>query len=102
MLNNHPDASLQAREKVAKAVELLKYRPNGRARQLAKKAAEAICLVLSNREVINAFPTRILMGVEQYAKAWGRNLIFVRMDYPPESAASELELPAKDCYSTNR
>ncbi|HYA23043.1 MAG TPA: LacI family DNA-binding transcriptional regulator [Terriglobales bacterium] len=94
VLNHHPDASPEAREKVAKAVELLKYRPNSRARQLAKKTAETICLVLSNREVINAFHARILMGVERYAKARGRNLIFVRMDYSPETAVDELALPA--------
>jgi len=94
VLNHHPDASPEAREKVGKAVELLKYRPNSRARQLAKKTTETICLVLSNREVINAFHARILMGVERYAKAQGRNLIFVRMDYSPETAAHELALPA--------
>ena len=93
VLNDHPDASTEACERVAKAVELLKYRPNSRARQLVKKTAETICLVLSNREVINAFHARILMGVERYAKARGRNLIFVHLDYSPETAVSELALP---------
>lgn len=94
VLNHHPDASSDARERVEKAAELLKYRPNSRARQLAKKTAETICLVLANREVINAFHARILMGVEKYAKARGRNLIFVRMDYSPDIPAGELALPA--------
>jgi DNA-binding LacI/PurR family transcriptional regulator len=94
VLNHHPDASTEAQARVEKAVELLKYRPNSRARQLAKKTAETICLVLSNREVINAFHARILMGVERYAKTRGRNLIFVRMDYLPDTPADELALPA--------
>lgn len=94
VLNHHPDASPEARARVEKAVVLLKYRPNSRARQLAKKTSETICLVLSNREVINAFHARILMGVERYAKSRGRNLIFVRMDYSPDTAADELALPA--------
>jgi LacI family transcriptional regulator len=94
VLNHHPDASQEAREKVSQAVDLLKYRPNSRARQLAKKTAETICLVLSNREVINAFHARILMGVERCAKARGRNLIFVRLDYSPDTAADALALPS--------
>lgn len=94
VINNHPDGSAEARERVRKAIELLQYRPNSRARQLAKRTAETICLVLSNREVINAFHARILMGVERYAKVQGRNLIFVRFDYSPETPVDELVLPA--------
>ncbi len=93
-LNNHPDVGPVSRQRVAKAIELLKYRPNSRARQLARKTAETICLVLSNREVINAFHARILMGVERCAKEQGRNLIFVRFDYSSDIGSADLVLPS--------
>lgn len=93
VLNDRPDTSPHTREKVMRIVTELSYRPNSRARQLVKKTAETICFILSNREVINPFHSRVLIGVERCARSLSRNVIFVRFDYPPDIPASRLVLP---------
>jgi LacI family transcriptional regulator, galactose operon repressor len=94
VLNKHPDISATTTEEVLRAIEILNYRPNSRARQLVKKTAETICLILSNREVINSFHARILLGAEKYARKVGRNLIFTRFDYSKDVHPDNLQLPA--------
>ena len=93
VLNKHPDISPETTEKVLRAVEILNYRPNSRARQLVRKTAETICMILSNREVINSFHARILMGAEKYARKVGQNLIFTRFDYSQDTPPDRLQLP---------
>jgi DNA-binding LacI/PurR family transcriptional regulator len=93
VLNKHPDISPETAEKVLRAIEILNYRPNSRARQLVKKTAETICMILSNREVINSFHARILMGAEKYARKVGQNLIFTRFDYSKDIHPEKLQLP---------
>lgn len=93
VLNKHPDISSETAEKVQRAIEILNYRPNSRARQLVKKTAETICMILSNREVINSFHARILMGAEKYARKVGQNLIFTRFDYSKDIQPDKLQLP---------
>ena len=94
VLNEHPDASPKTREKVMRIVRRVNYRPNSRARQLVKNTAETICFLLNNREVINPFHSRILMGVERCARNLSRNVIFMRFDYPSDVAANQLILPS--------
>jgi DNA-binding LacI/PurR family transcriptional regulator len=93
VINNHPDLSGKTREKVMRAIEALNYRPNRSARQLVRNTSETICFVLSNREVINAFHARILVGVEKYVRSLSQNLIFIRFDYSAETPPEELVLP---------
>lgn len=94
VLNKHPDISFTTAEDVMRAMEILNYRPNSRARQLVKKTAETICMILSNREVINSFHARILLGAEKYVRKVGQNLIFTRFDYSKDTHPDELQLPA--------
>jgi DNA-binding LacI/PurR family transcriptional regulator len=93
VLNKHPDISSETTEQVLRAIEILNYRPNSRARQLVKNTAETICIILSNREVINSFHARILMGAEKYARKVGQHLIFTRFDYSKELHSDKLQLP---------
>ncbi|MGH9326576.1 MAG: LacI family DNA-binding transcriptional regulator [Terriglobia bacterium] len=94
VINHHPDTSAEAREKVMRAMKALRYRPNGRARRLARKTAETFGLMLNNREVINSFHAHILMGVEKYARSISRNLVFIKFDYSADTPPADLALPS--------
>ena len=94
VLNHHPDTSAETREKVMRAMKALRYRPNGRARQLARNTSETIGLMLNNREIINSFHAHILMGVEKYARSVARNLVFMKFDYTGDVPPEELALPS--------
>jgi LacI family transcriptional regulator len=93
VLNDHPDASRQTRERVLRIIREVNYRPNSRARQLVKSTAETICFILNNRDVINPFHSRVLMGVARYARTLSRNVIFMQFDYPPDAPPNRLILP---------
>jgi LacI family transcriptional regulator len=93
VLNSHPDVSTETRDKVLRIAEELKYRPHSRARQLVRDTTETICFVMSNREVISPFHSHVLTGVEQFARRLAHNVIFMRFDYRPDVAASDLVLP---------
>lgn len=92
-LNGHPDVDPQTQEKVQKVAKKLNYRPHTGARQLVRKSSETICFIVSNRDVMNPFHSRILVGVEEYARTLGHGLIFLRCDYSPDIPAHKLVLP---------
>lgn len=93
VLNDHPDVSPETREKVLQVARKLGYRPHSGARQLVRDTPETICFVISNREVLNPFHSRILVGVENYARGVSHSVIFIRFDYPPDTPPEELALP---------
>ena len=93
VLNDHPETSQQTREKVLRIIREVNYRPNSRARQLVKNTAETICFILNNRDVINPFHSRVLMGVARYARTLAKNVIFMQFDYPPDAPPNRLILP---------
>ena len=90
VLNDHPETSQQTREKVLRIIREVNYRPNSRARQLVKNTAETICFILNNRDVINPFHSRVLMGVARYARTLAKNVIFMQFDYPPDAPPNRL------------
>jgi LacI family transcriptional regulator len=93
VLNDHPDTNQQTRERVLRIIREVNYRPNSRARQLVKNTAETICFILNNRDVINPFHSRVLMGVARYARTLSKNVIFMQFDYPPDALPNRLILP---------
>jgi LacI family transcriptional regulator len=93
VLNDHPDTSQRTRDKVLGVIREANYRPNSRARQLVKNTAETICFILNNRDVINPFHSRVLMGVARYARTLSRNVIFMQFDYAPDAPPNRLHLP---------
>ena len=52
-----------------------------------------ICLIISNRDVINPFHSRILVGVENYARSIDHSVVFLRFDYSPRVSSSDMVLP---------
>jgi LacI family transcriptional regulator len=92
-LNGHPDVDPDTQEKVQRVAKKLDYRPHTGARQLVRRSSETICFIVSNRDVMNPFHSRILVGMEEYARTVGRGLIFLRFDYSADIPEHELVLP---------
>lgn len=92
-LNGHPDVDPETQEKVHRVARKLAYRPHTGARHLVRKSSETLCFILSNRGVMNPFHSRILVGVEEYARTLEHGLIFLRFDYSPDIPTHRLVLP---------
>src|SRR5438445_8237089 len=76
-LNGHPDVDPETQKKINRIAKRLDYRPHTGARQLVRKSSETICFIVSNRDVMNPFHSRILVAVEEYARSVGHALIFL-------------------------
>jgi DNA-binding LacI/PurR family transcriptional regulator len=93
VLNDHPDVGDDTRHKILKVAKELGYRPNSRARQLVRDTTETICFVMSNRDMISQFHSKILFGVEAYARSVSQSVLFMRFDYSQATPQEELVLP---------
>lgn len=93
VINDHPDVGAETKEKVLEVIRRLGYRPHSGARKLVRNTSETICFILSNRDFINPFHSRILFGVEKYASSVGHSVIFLRFDYPSRVPPGDLVLP---------
>ena len=127
VLNNHPDVSKTARDKVLEAVKQVHYVPNSSARDLVKAKSDAIGLVVRGRgnpffaEVIRAIEERVAQagyslvlhqissrddellagaGLSRSKKLRGLILLGGRFDYDPEKTAA-LGVPFVCCTYTN-
>lgn len=93
VLNNRRDVDPGLRCKVNDAIRALRYVKTGRGRKVSRESRPIITFVLSNREFLHPMHARMLQGAEQYCEELGFFLVFKRLDYTPETAASELKLP---------
>lgn len=76
---NHPDTlSSEARERVARAIEELRYVPNAAARSLIFGRTDTIALIVS--DITNPFFTTITRGVEDVLQNDGYTLIIGNSD----------------------
>ena len=127
VLNNHPDVSKTARDKVMEVVKEVHYVPNSSARDLVKTKSDAIGLVVRGRgnpffaEVIRAIEERVAQagyslvlhqistkddellagaGLSRSKKLRGLILLGGRFDYDPEIIAA-MSVPFVCCTYTN-
>jgi len=80
-------------ERVNKSVERLGYRPNFRARLLARGNSGMICFLLSNRPFIHSVHAQILEGAAHEADILGVQIVYASCNYEPGAAPSEIEMP---------
>ena len=78
VLNNHPDVSLETREKVMEAVERLHYVPNNSARNLVRTSSDTIALLV--RGMNNLFFSRLIKVIEREVTRRGYTLELHQMD----------------------
>ena len=85
VLNGHPSVGPDIRERVEEAIRESGFRPNIRARNLARGASGCIGFVVANRPVLQPFNAWLLNGVAQYCEERGYLVLFDRMQYSPTS-----------------
>ncbi len=94
VMNNQPDVNPDLRERVQKALKDLNYRPNARAQSFARNSSPVVSFILSNRDFLHPFHSRVLQGVEEYCEESGFFVIYTRFRYSPTIAPAELQLPS--------
>lgn len=92
-LNEPWRVSASTRERVMRSVAGLGYKPNLRARLLARGGANTICFLLSNRPFIHSVHAQVLQGATAEADAQGVQIVYAACGYLPTTPASEIELP---------
>jgi DNA-binding LacI/PurR family transcriptional regulator len=80
-------------ERVNKSIDKLGYKPNFRARLLARGNSGMICFLLSNRPFIHAVHGQVLQGAAREADVLGVQIVYASCTYEPGAAAPEIELP---------
>jgi len=77
----YENMSGKTREKIARIIEELDYRPNAVARSLKQKTTHTVGAIVAN--ILNPFSTSIIRGIEDYCKKSGFNLILCNADDDP-------------------
>jgi DNA-binding LacI/PurR family transcriptional regulator len=85
VLNGHPSVGPDIRERVENVIRESGFRPNVRARNLARRASGCIGFVVANRPVLQPFNAWLLNGVAQYCEERGYLILFDRLHYSPTS-----------------
>lgn len=93
VLNGYPNVSDKTRERITRLIERSGFRPNAHARRLAHGHSGQICFLLSNRQVVHSFHSRILMGVEDHCRQQGQHVVFATFDYGPEDSFPNDSVP---------
>jgi DNA-binding LacI/PurR family transcriptional regulator len=94
VMNNQPDVNSELRERVQKALKELNYRPNARAQIFARNSSPVVSFILSNRDFLHPFHSRVLQGVEEYCEESGFFVLYTRFRYSPTISPAELQLPS--------
>jgi LacI family transcriptional regulator len=93
VINNQPDVNPKLRDRVQRALKELNYRPNARAQIFARNSSPVVSFILSNRDFLHPFHSRVLQGVEEYCEESGFFVLYTRFRYSPTVEASDLQLP---------
>jgi DNA-binding LacI/PurR family transcriptional regulator len=59
----------------------------------SRNKTKALAFVLSNRVMLHAFHSRVLIGAEAYCAAMGWDMVFLSYNYPPNVSPRELRPP---------
>jgi DNA-binding LacI/PurR family transcriptional regulator len=59
----------------------------------SRNKTKALAFVLSNRVMLHAFHSRVLIGAETYCAAMGWDMVFLSYNYPPNVSPRELRTP---------
>lgn len=82
--------SLETRQRIARVIAELGYRPNAVARSLKQKRTHTVGAIVAN--ILNPFSTSIIRGVEDYCKKHGFNLILCNADDDPVKEREYIEM----------
>ena len=94
VLNGRPDVKAELRTRVDRAMRELGYRPNARAQSFARNSSAVLSFVLSNRDLLHPFHSRILQGTSAYCEEAGFFVLYSRWNYSADTAPEKLQLPS--------
>lgn len=92
-LNDPWRVSPATREIVSASIAKLGYKPNLRARLLARGDSGTICFLLCNRPFIHSVHAQILQGAAREADVLGVQMVYASCAYLPSIAPSEIQMP---------
>ena len=94
VLNGRPDVKTELRTRVDRAMRELGYRPNVRAQSFARNSSAVISFVLSNRDLLHPFHSRILQGASAQCEESGFFVLYSSWKYSEETSPGKLQLPS--------
>lgn len=92
-LNEPWRVNIDTRNKVNASVAKLGYKPNPRARLLARGNSGTVCFLLCNRPFIHSVHAEILHGAAREADEMGIQVVYAACSYFPTAPFSEIEMP---------
>jgi len=92
-LNDPWRVSPEALQRVNESIAKLGYKPNLRARLLARGGSGTICFLLSNRPFLHTIHTQMLQGAADEANELGVQIVYATSTYSPDTPPSEIEMP---------
>jgi DNA-binding LacI/PurR family transcriptional regulator len=93
VLNQHPNVSRKTRERVMALIDESGFRPNAIARRLVHGRSGQICFLLSNRDIVHSFHSRVLKGAEDYCRQSHNQVVFATVGYRLDDDLPSIELP---------
>jgi len=93
VVNNRPDVNEELRALVLRTAEELNYRPNARARSLARNSSTLLSFILSNRDFLHPFHSHVLQGVQEFCEEAGYFVMYTRFRYASELKPADIALP---------
>ncbi|MGQ9456039.1 MAG: LacI family DNA-binding transcriptional regulator [Armatimonadota bacterium] len=93
VLNEPWKVSPETIEKVKQSIEKLGYKPNFRARLLARGNSGMICFLLSNRPFVHSVHGQVLQGAAEEAEVLGVQVIYAGCACDPHTPSSDIKLP---------
>ena len=92
-LNEPWRVNTATREKVKASIAKLGYKPNLRARLLARGDSGTICFLLCNRPFIHSVHAQILQGAAREADILGVQMVYATCAYSPSVTPQEIQMP---------
>jgi LacI family transcriptional regulator len=93
VLNANPEVKPALRRRVEAALRSLAYRPQAAVRNLSRNASPVFSFVLSNRDLLHPFHSRILEGVSRQCEEDGYFVLFSTFRYSPDAPVDRMEVP---------
>jgi DNA-binding LacI/PurR family transcriptional regulator len=93
VLNGFPNVAADTRERVLALIQKSGFRPNVNARRLVHGRSGQVCFLLSNRDVVHSFHSRILMGAADYCRQKGHHVVFAAFEYGANEEYPNQALP---------
>lgn len=94
VVNENPGVDKQLRARVLRAARELDYRPNLRARNLARNSSAVLSFILSNRDFLHPFHAHVLEGLQEYCEESGYFVMYTRFRYSPTASPAKITLPS--------